>query len=314
MIESQEGRQHYLFAVLLFIAGLLIILIFLTVRSQADDTESSATISNATPTVSAVTVATASAGSAVATIDSITEGSTDTVYIHGTITDQNGCEDITGANQGVKMVFYGPGTNAACDQDTADCFIADDGGVYTNSCSTAGCSAGTGDTDLTFECQITAQFYSDPGEWTVSVTANDGTVSSSANTATTSTVAELVGLNLGSGIDYGTLAVGATSASDVSLSVENYGNVELDVNYQGTQMTCDTLYIATGSQKYHLTADTAYGSMVTLTEDDVIAQHDLAKRTQGSASSENSYWKLNVDAGVEGTCTGTVTATAVKSV
>jgi len=315
MIESNESRQHYLFAVLLFIAGLLIILIFLTVRSQADDTTSSAAVSNATPTIDSVTIATASEGADVDAL-TLTAGSTKTVYVHGAFHDDNGCAEVTAAAQGVKSILYSPLTNQACNTDGADCY-QNSGGV---TCTYGGCTGGT-DTDGTFECSYALQYYSDPGDWTAYVTASDGTATSSAHSTNTSTIADLAGVNLTGTVNYGAIALGAASTIDANetVAMANQGNVTSDFRFSGTAMTCQVGTISVGQQHYAtgisgITSSTAFADLYPLTGSASTVTHDLVKSTDGGASATSSYWQVTLPSnGIAGTCSGTLTIAAIKS-
>jgi len=316
MIESNESRQHYLFAILLFIAGLLIILIFLTVRSQADDTTASASVSNATPTIDSVTIAESTGG---ADSDAITPvaGSTKTVYVHGAFHDDNGCAEVTAAAQGVKVLLYSPNTTSSCDTDNADCY-ENDGGV---ACSYTNCAVGT-DTVANYECQFALQYYADPGDWTAYVTANDGTATSTADSSNTTTLAEITGISLSGSINYGGVSLGGTSTigTGSTISMSNKGNVTEDYRFSGSNMTCDVGTVDVGQQHYAsglggINSSTAYASLYALGSSASTVQHDMAKATASAQSTTSSYWQITLPSnGVSGTCTGTITVTGIKSV
>ena len=94
MTETNDNRQHLIFAILLGIAGLLIILIFVTIKSQADDSSTSASVTNASPSFDSIFITTTS----VSTYQDnpvLTENTTTNVFVKGTFTDNNGCDEVT---------------------------------------------------------------------------------------------------------------------------------------------------------------------------------------------------------------------------
>ncbi|MCB9798935.1 hypothetical protein H6758_04390 [Candidatus Nomurabacteria bacterium] len=313
MIESQDGRQHYLFAILLFIAGLLIILIFLTVRSQADDTTSSATVGNAAPTVSSVVI---NEDGGAGDDDSITPtaGSTKTVYIKGTVTDTNGCQTIENASVGIGMRFHDEDENGeTCDTDNENCYYANNGTYGGCSIDESSCTDSQ-DTNLTFTCQIAAQFYVNADDWVASIWAYDGTVSSSVFSTQTTTIETCNALSVGtesSGIlDFGTISPGSSSGT-VTSTITNKCNTTINAKYSGTLMSCSSGYIATSSLHYVLSdPGFSYASGKALTETASTIAHNLAKRTESAASTDDAYWKINGDTGAGGTCSGTITKTS----
>lgn len=311
MNENTSSRQHYLFALLLFMAGLLIILIFLTVRSQADSngSDTSANIENTAPTVDAVTFSLSDQGGAANSVD-LTENSTKSAYVFGTFTDVNGCDTVTANGSAVNVVLYSsanPGATGgtSCSADNSDCYIIN------SACTLSEC---TGGTDITgsYSCPVSIQYYATPTAWIASVTAGDGYATSTALTDETA-ITTLAGLDLtNTDIAYGTLAIGATSSAQ-TVPVDNVGNIKIDSKISGTALTCVDGSIAVGQQHFSTSADFAAGSYYSagtaLSDSSSTVNIDLAKRTEGASSTQNFYFLLSVPndgTGYSGACTGSI--------
>lgn len=244
MSESMHDRQHYLFAVLLGIAGLLIILIFVTIRSQASDIATSTTsISNTVPTINSITVATVSLDADVSTVNP-TESSTTNVFVHGTYTDNNGCDEVTSAL--VTTTVYLTTSGVTCDKNEVDCYKDTSASA---SCAVSSCSGGTDETGV-YECTLPLYYFATTGGWTASVTLNDGTGDSTASTDTF-TYSGLTGISVPSSMDFGNVAYGATSGTTTdaaTYTVTNSGNNNATtVTVNGTDLTCTDGTIATSS-------------------------------------------------------------------
>lgn len=304
MIENSESKQHYLFAILLFIAGLLIILIFLTVRSQADDTNTSASVGNAAPSVGAVTIAEASAGAQANTIN-LSEGATKTLYCHAEFIDNNGCDEVdSGGN--IKAVFYSDNTDANCDADDADCYIVEGEG---NGCTVSACAGGT-DTTATVECQTDVQYYADATDWTCQIQVNDASATSTASFATT-TINACVGLAITGGpINFGTVALGATS-NEQSITLNNTCNSIIDADASATDITCDVGFIEDALQRFSLSQGAAYNTMTAMSSSSQTVDLNIPV---GLNENDIVYQMLQLpNSGVGGTCSGTQTWTAVAN-
>ncbi len=264
---------------------------------------SSVTVGNSAPTVSSVSVddATDSPSNEV----DLSDASSVLVNCTGTITDNNGFANVTGAAAEFFLNSEGVGdfTGTADDGDNR----------YTNtSCELSG---GAGNT-VDVECTFAVQFYADPGEWNCTINATDdlGWGLGWDNT----TVNTLTALSVPASLSFGSLGLGDTSA-DTALTVTNTGNEQIDVSLDGFgggdgdgyAMTCDTGAIDVANLRYDLSSGTDYGSMTSLTDAAVtLSSFDLA---DGAASTDDIYWKLQLpSSGVAGACSGTVNVNAVS--
>ena len=124
---------------------------------------------------------------------------------------------------------------------------------------------------------------------------------------------QLVAIDVPTTLDFGTLAPGESTTVDnnQAMLITQNGNVAVDVNVSGTSMSCSILgSIPQSDILYNLsdlsTGTAVTGSLVTLTD------FNLLTRTLDSAPmTKNLYWNLTVPLGVSGSCTGSVTVTAV---
>jgi len=272
---------------------------------MADTTSTSVTISNALPVASATSI-----DSGAATI-SLTENTTTAVTCTATVSDNNGCGEII---SGSAVLFR---TNVAGGSSCA----ADDNDCYSATCTIDGGSC-TGGTDLTslYTCDFTVQYFADPtdtgsinsaSDWTCEVTPVDGDGSGTVDTDTAE-MATLTALDVTSSIGFGTLATGTdTGASNQTTIVTNTGNISIDSELSGTNMTCTAGSIPVANQKYGV-SDVTYASLPNnLSGTPTSLVVDLSQRTS-TVVTDDVFWGLSVPgSGVSGSCTGTNTFTAV---
>ncbi len=317
-----SNKSHLIIGLLLFIVGLLIILVAVSLRSQADDSTSSSTVNNQAPTVDSITLSATSGGSSAASLD-MNENSTKTAYVHGAYTDNNGCSEVaTGGSFTLVLYRSAVSNGSSCTRNDADCLRSSTTG-YTCNYSSLPANTCAGDTDVTanYECSVPVQFFADPTDsgsysaqnWVALITATDSGSLAGTNSATTE-VNTLTALNVGSTISFGALALGATS-SEVALTVTNTGNNNaLDVQTSGTAMACTvgTITLASEKVKYSSSTGQAFGSMTALTGSAASLRISLTKSVDGgSASNTSTYWRLQLpSSGLSGSCSATVTFTA----
>jgi len=262
----------------------------------SDLSQTSVDIGNVAPTVGTVTVSPSPIV--------IAENSTVNVTCWAWVNDTNGWEDIETANG----VLYQNKTTSACGADPVNC--------YTNAtCSHAGGSGNIVNTSCKFTVQFYAQSTIDEGTWKCYIHVIDNGTSNANNQKNVS-VSDTLALAVTSDINFGSMIVGEISLSDKIAIVTNTGNVRIDVNLNGTNMTCDVLgNILPGYIHYNDTAAQAWSTGCPLTTDPANTYatfkttFDLA---EGAVATKNSYWRLSVPTGVSGTCDGLVTFEAVK--
>lgn len=216
-----------------------------------------------------------------------------TVTITATITDNDGCEEVF-TDGSITGVFY--------DADTvADSCSANDNNCYPSLILTEVGNTCDGASDYTGDASITVDvwFHANPGSnWTAKVTAVDGSAASGSNTSTV-IINTLIAFKLDtSTIDYQTVNPDNVSSQQTVL-ITTTGNVAIDVNLSGTDMTWSGNTIDVGQQKYSDTNGFDWDSAGTALSGSAV-RHELSttKPTANpSNQSETVYWKLKVPSG-----------------
>ncbi len=189
-MENNENKFHYLTALLLGVVGLLIILIFVSLRSQADDTTRLAetTVTNTAPSVGDITLT----GGLYAggTMDpalgpaNVTSDTNSDLTVTFDYTDLNSCMtvDVDGSFF-VRLNKSGESCGASqTDYDT--CYEEDTTAAGTFAC-TDDCQDND-DTAATVECVFPITHFAEPGAWDVTVAVVDeGSGTDSATTSFT---------------------------------------------------------------------------------------------------------------------------------
>ncbi len=268
----------------------------------------------AAPTVNSVTTTSSSGGSETSSFTLI-ENSTTTVFVHGTITDPDGCADVA-TNGSVTGKFYRSNHSFGdgCSADNNDCY------VFTNAiCTKTNCDGTPEDTTFNYECSIPIQYYADTtttgphsaSDWTAKIIATDAaTASGSATDAIemNSTVA----LDVTPSINYGTNDLGSESGEQ-SLVVTNTGNtaIDIDLSVNGS-MNCSSGQITPDRVHYSRDSSFAYSQKPALSTTPTELELDLANRSDDAApSTKNAYFKLvTPSTGVGGSCSNTLTVSA----
>ena len=133
-------------------------------------------------------------------------------------------------------------------------------------------------------------------------------------------MATLLAVDITDSIDYGSLALNATTADTTAFDtiVTNTGNsatVGVQVKSDAsTAMSCDIGTIPVGNERYHAASATPYTSKTALkATDETVAGVSAAKTTDGLTGDEDTVsWGLQMPvSGVGGTCSGTVVFTAI---
>ena len=343
MQQSDRRSNTVMFALLFGIAGLLIILAFLTLKStQAEQFLAEVEITNIAPEVDTVIISTSSFGNGVTLGLDMVELGTTTVYVHGSYTDQNGCEDVTDytVDDDSYLVIEFARSGVAgfppdCDTvtggiqhyDPLNCLIAANTSTYVVqqppvSCAITNCDGG-GDLSADYQCILDVEFFADATDsgtysaqnWraTVFVGDIDSEMGFRSSTVEMNTLTALT-LSNTTTIDYGTLALSDISA-DVQLDIRNSGNnAAMTVEISGLDMPCEIGTLDDAQQKMATSSGIAYASMpFTLsgvaTDIGLIINKQQVTTTQAVSS---TYWKLQVPAtGVSGACQATTTLIGV---
>ncbi len=311
---------------LMLVFGLFGINLLLPVKqaragSHSNSSSASASVNNIIPVASSVSIDLGGALD-IATV-TLTEDTTTTVTVTAVLTDNNGCQNISGAE--VKLYR----TNASGSAD-------DENHRYTVTNATV--SNCTGPTDLTgtWTANVEVEYYADRTDagahsgttWTASVKPSDVDSMASFNgTADTDTTefATLKALKVTATIEYGALALNAsTGTGDDTTVVTNTGNrnIATQVNgYSGSthntntdnSMTCTLGSIPVENQRYDIDPNVTYASKVQALSGsaNTVLNFSVPQRT-GSVSTGNIHWGFKLPAtGVSGNCDGTVVFTAI---
>ncbi|MEK7193510.1 MAG: hypothetical protein AAB652_01855 [Patescibacteria group bacterium] len=262
-------------------------------------------VGNAAPTVTSVVL---NAASSIV----LTANTTTNVSINATISDNNGCGDITSINASTTVLLYRSGiTSSTCmasaTPDAANCYVAT---AFTASST---CSSGTTNTTTTVAVQYFAQatdasstFASQ--NWIGTVIFRDP---SNATGSTDSAGVELLTLTAinvtTSSINYGTLSASSTSgASNQTATSTNAGNSTTTLQLSATAtLTSGSNAIATSSQRFATSTFTFPGGATQLTASAVtVTGFLLTSPTSTSNVAKVTFWGLEV---LAGTPTGTYT-------
>ncbi len=186
---------------------------------------------NATPTVGTVIL---NGGGDI----TLTENTTTAVSATATVTDTDGCTDITSVEGGI----YEGGTGVSCSANDNNCYL--DSSCATSSCDGNSCTA---------TCDYDVWFYATPTDvgmlettfyWGAWIIATDG--ESTSTTATTGSqeldIITLRALDVSTiSIDYGTLNPGQnTGTLNQTTTVTTTGNAAIDIYLYGTNMGSTT--------------------------------------------------------------------------
>lgn len=306
-MDKLEGMGRKSKKTLSMLVGILCVILFILVASifpkdlikfkkyfLGASSTVSITVSNSLPTISSQYL---NAGGAITLI----ENATGSVGVTATITDNNGCEDLTQAT----VAVYKSGTTCASagNADNDDCYFA----TVPITCS--------GSLSYSLNQSFNIYYYADPADyWLATIIPTDNTGDGSSYDAATVTMNYLQAINV-SALDYGSLNPGAKSTGSHTTTVTNSGNVAADFYLQGTSLGCVSGCIGTipvANQKYKLTAfeyDDSPGGTA-LSGDNAAAGANIAKATQASNPSTASvYWQISVPNGVKGALSGTTTFT-----
>ncbi len=180
---------------------------------------------------------------------SLTVGTTTRVFATTTVTDFNGYTDIVFAT----TTFFRSTSTAACTPDNNNCYIAT---TEANSCSFTGCSGSS----CVLECYADIFFHADPTdvgayegqEWFAFMEVEDSGEGYDFGTSNAVELLTMRAIDVSGAIDYGALEVNDDTGSDnATTTILNLGNVEVDIEVQGTDLTDGvSSYIPAEQQKF----------------------------------------------------------------
>jgi hypothetical protein len=253
-------------------------------------------------------------GNVASSVDAITvtspvilnAGTTRLVECNLTIYDDNGWDDVEGAN--ATFYYY---LNSTTDSD-------DNNVHYSNiSCTN---TSNDGLNTVYFTCGFYAFYYANNGTWYCNATAWDASTDDYADNSTT--IDALYAINSSNDtIDYGNIEAGANSLEEL-LNVTNIGNMPINVSVRGyggfdefagenISLFCASGNISVGYERYSLISE-PFNSKNNLTSNDTIINLSLKKQIDASIITNITYWQQraapeNYPLGI---CNGTVVFTA----
>ncbi len=274
------------------------------------------TVANATPSVSSVLL---NSGAPITL--NIKGASAITIYASSTsVTDDNGCADITSATG---TIYWSDATGGAnCSADDNDCY------PIPVACTVTGCGVFP-DVDVIVECSADLAFFAIPTvagdlnpygatDWMASIRAFD----EAASYASSSPGVEL---NVSTAIEvneieivYGSLIANTDSGTDnATTTIVNAGNSPLDTDLIGDDMLRNGVgpeYIPALNQEFNL-ANFAYGAGAPIASSSQTRVDTVIVRPTSAVDVEDDiYWGIGVPIILSGDYTGLNTFTAVLDV
>lgn len=259
---------------------------------------------NTIPSVDTITFSETSGGAALTDIN-LVEGSTKDLYVHGQVTEDDGCSQIQNGSVALTLYRSGASGGANCSIDPNNCYRQ-------SSCSISGCVIGNEKT-IGYECSVSLYHYAEPTDigdysaqdWVASVTVTDDGLAQD----TTTTAAELnslLAIDILNQVDYGQLDLGSTTPNDVVVDIQNLGNVMLDLDVSATAMNCDPGMLLPSAQHYSTSPGQPFDDMLAFASTSAVLDFNLPKQTGASVSTSSLYMKLRVPTStVGGICNGT---------
>ncbi len=286
---------------------------YLASTSTTQGTNSSYDVNNVNPVVSNVVI---DNGNDI----NLNESSTYSVTITADVTDNNGCS-TTEIPTVVTSLYRSAVGSANCDsageEDYDSCYPVKS--CTQNSCTGAG---------ATYTCTVDMQYHADPTDtdtpytaenWLSTVLAtDDDSAQGSTESASGVEVNSLTAMDVTSAIDYGLQTVGTNTGNlDQTTVVTATGNVGLDEQLSGTDMTDGSGHTIVVTQQHYDLSQVAYSSATPLTTTDTEVELNVAK-TKSTGTTTNpetgdTWWGIEIPTGtVSGSYTGQNTVTAVK--
>jgi hypothetical protein len=233
----------------------------------------------------------------------LTEGTTTLITATGTITDLNGYIDIVAASSTFYRSSIAGGSQCAADNN--NCYQ-----IATSSCVLSACSGNS----CTVSCTAPLQYFADPTDsgsifaadtWQAVLSAWDTTnfydTSSDAKELYT-----LKALSIPSSLDYGSITVGTDSGgANATTTVQNTGNVLLDLDLGGDPMVAGASSISYDKQKYATTTFTYSGcaicNILTASTSPTYFPVGITKPTSTNPFARDIYWGISIPLGTAAT-------------
>jgi hypothetical protein len=191
---------------------------------------------------------------------SLTPGTTTAVSLTATVTDFNGNNDISNATATV----YRSGVGPACTADNNNCYIltTENGKCSFTSCSGNSCQLSC-QADIFFHADATVAGVYDGEEWIAYAEVEDASAGYDFASASGTELFALRALAVDSAINYGSLeAESNTGSTNDTTTITNLGNVPINVDIEGTDLTDGGSSAIPAEQQKVSTSTFAYSACV----------------------------------------------------
>jgi hypothetical protein len=269
------------------------------------------------PNIESLTLSVERGGSSQSEINLVESSNTD-IYLSGIFSDMDGCADIKSNGGDVQAVLYRSGVDGGvdCTVDNKNCYRAS---FLTDICTLEGCDLGT-ETTSSFECILPLKYYAESSDingfenenWLGSVTVIDSDFATSTLSVSTE-VNSLLALEVDGAISFGQLSLGEITTGTLPISIINTGNIDIDMEISGNEMTCESGSIPVTAQRFSTLPDLTYEGMTALTTSSHRVNLNLSRQMSDSMLSTSSlYFKIAVPiSGMGGNCVGVNNINAV---
>jgi hypothetical protein len=275
--------------------------------------------------------------------------STAQVNCTGNFFDYNGWQDV-GINGSVNATLYHVGLSNASAPDDNNFHYTNNSCVGNTSCSQVNTQSLNG-TNGTCTCTFNVEYYAINGTWACNMTIRDAGINITdpsrkmtfnASKVGTAYLAELIGLNMPSEINFGNLSVTEVSTWIVE-NITNTGNIEINISAyafggdnesaagaNSTVMLCALGNITHGYMRYTTINGTDFSKMFNITFNSTnpppiyngnltnFSQLSIPIRTNDNSTTlgedvNQTFWRLEVPLSVGGNCNGTIVFSANKA-
>ena len=237
-------------------------------------------------------------------------GTTKTVVCNATVTDPDNATDISFVN----TYFYDSSTYFDANDDNNNHYT-------NNSCLIISSNISS----ITYLCSYFIWYYANNGTWVFNITASDNENNTGQN-STKISINELYAVNVFPiTLDFGELEPLNISPFDVDVSINNYGNQNINISLEGfgiysydnLSMSCSIGNISIYYEKYSTLINTPFINMVNMSSNPTqIADFTLYQRTDDAFfgnDTNHTFWKIYIPPAIAGICNGTVIFTAIPS-
>jgi len=289
--------------------------------------ESDYVVNNVAPTVGAADISLADSGGGNLDL-TVPEGQTTGFKVSATIVDNNSCEADGGGSEiatssdasRTKAWVYRSGVGASCSANANNCYL------NLAECNLGPCG-GSSDSDVTTTCAFSMWYVADPTDstsyypaetWKATVQpADDDNATSSTEGTTGNKMNSYLAYALvtNTTLDYGTVGLGNTS-SEATTTVKAIGNVGLDNEISGLNMTSGGNTIIIDQQHASTTSGFAWSTGITATTTPAQELEIDCKKTTATntAATSSTYWLIKIPGTqAAGTYSGTNTITGVTN-